>query len=107
MICRIWHGWTTHQNADPYEKLLNEEVFAGIEARGIDGFRGVKLLRRDLGTEVEFVTLMLFDSLAAVREFVGEDYAVAYVPAKARAVLSRFDERAEHFEVRSGEWLTN
>ena len=77
MICRIWHGWTTPQNADPYEKLLNEEIFAGIAAKGIAGFRGVKLLRRDLGVEVEFVTLMLFDSLDAVREFVGEGYAVA------------------------------
>jgi hypothetical protein len=101
VICRIWHGWTTPKNADRYETLLTEEILPGIESRGIVGFRGVKLLRRDLGAEVEFVTLMQFDSIDAVRDFVGDDYAVAYVPANARAVLSRFDQRAEHYEVRA------
>lgn len=101
MISRIWHGWTTPGNADIYEKLLQEEIFTGIEDRHIRGFKGIQLLRRQAEEEVEFVTIMSFDSLEAVREFAGEDYEVAVVPQKARAVLSRFDERSQHYEVRA------
>ena len=101
MISRIWHGWTAPGNADIYEKLLQEEIFVGIQNRHIRGFRGIQLLRREVKEEVEFVTIMLFDSLDAVREFAGEDYEVAVVPEKARAVLSRFDERSQHYEVRA------
>jgi heme-degrading monooxygenase HmoA len=101
VISRIWHGWTTPANADTYEALLKEEIFVGIENRRIQGFEGIQLLRRDVGGEVEFVTIMTFDSLDAVREFAGQDYEVAVVPPKARAVLSRFDARSQHYELRA------
>jgi heme-degrading monooxygenase HmoA len=100
MISRIWRGWTTPQNADGYEALLKAEIFTGIVARGISGFQGIDLLRRELEREVEFVTIMWFDSLLAVRTFAGEDYERAVVPAKARQLLLRFDERSAHYEVR-------
>ena len=101
MIVRIWHGWTSPDNANTYEALLKEEIFVGIENRRIPGFNGIQLLRRDVGAEVEFVTIMRFDSLAAVREFAGEDYEVAVVPPKARAVLAHFDDRSQHYELRA------
>src|SRR5512139_2500440 len=101
MIVRIWHGWTTPGNADTYEALLKEEIFVGIENRRIPGFHGLQLLRRDAGAEVEFVTIMRFDSLAAVREFAGEDYEVAVIPPKARAVLAYFDDRSQHYDLRA------
>jgi heme-degrading monooxygenase HmoA len=100
MISRIWHGWTTLTNADVYETLLREEIFVGIENRQIEGFRSIRLLRRELTDEVEFVTIMEFDSLDAVRVFAGDDYEAAVVPPSARAVLSRFDERSQHYDVR-------
>ena len=100
MISRIWRGWTSRQNADAYESLLKAEIFTGIIERGISGFQGIDLLRRELGDEVEFVTIMWFDSLLAVRTFAGEDYERAVVPAKARQLLKRFDERSAHYEVR-------
>jgi heme-degrading monooxygenase HmoA len=100
MISRIWHGYTTHENADLYENLLKEEIFVGIQGRNIPGFREIQLFRRGLGQEVEFITVMWFDSLDAVRIFAGEDYELAVVPSKARAVLSHFDERSQHYEVR-------
>jgi heme-degrading monooxygenase HmoA len=99
MISRIWHGWTTPAHADAYEKLLREEIFLGIQARGIRGFQTIQLLRRMDGAEMEFVTIMLFDSLQAVRAFAGEDYEAAVVPAAARAILAHFDERSQHYEV--------
>ena len=99
MIVRVWHGWTSRANADAYEHLLREEIFAGIRGRQITGFRGIQLLRRALPDGVEFVTIMRFDSLDAVREFAGADYEQAVVPPKARALLSRFDERSAHYEL--------
>ncbi len=101
MIARLWHGWTTPGNADAYESLLKEEIFVGILKRQIAGFHGIQLMRRDTGREIEFATIMLFDSLAAVREFAGEDYEAAVVPTSARALLARFDERSQHYEVRA------
>jgi heme-degrading monooxygenase HmoA len=101
MISRIWHGWTTRGNADMYEALLKEEIFVGIQNRHISGFKSIQLLRRESGEEVEFVTIMLFDSLDGVREFAGADYEEAVVPGKARAVLARFDQRSQHYEVRA------
>ena len=99
MICRLWRGWTTLGNADAYEQIVRGEVIPGIEARRITGFRHIDLMRRDLGAEVEFQTLMWFDSLDAIKAFMGEDYAVSHVPATARAVLKRFDSHAAHYEV--------
>lgn len=102
MIGRIWHGWTTPENADAYESLLRHEILVGIQDRQIPGFRELQLLRRSLDTEVEFVTIMWFDSIDAVRAFAGEDYEVAVVPPAARALLTRFDGRSQHYEVRAG-----
>ena len=99
MISRIWHGWTIPRNADAYEALLRQEVFAGIHSRRFAGYRGIHLLRRDVGAEVEFVTVMWFDFLDAVRAFAGEDYEVAVVPPKARQLLAHFDDRSAHYEV--------
>ncbi len=99
MISRIWHGWTTPANADVYENLLRTEIFEGIEIRKIDGFLGIDLLRHDHAQEVEFVTIMWFTSLDAVRTFSGADYELAVVPPAARAVLSRFDARSAHYDV--------
>ncbi len=101
MIARIWHGWTTPRNADLYETLLKEEIFIGIQNRHIRGFKGIQLLRRRTGEEVEFVTIMTFDTLDAVREFAGVDYELAVVPEKARVVLSHFDDRSQHYEIRA------
>jgi len=100
MIVRLWHGWTTAANADAYERLLRTEIFTGIAAKGIAGYHGIELLRRDGGAEVEFITLMRFESIEAVRRFAGEDHERAVVPAAARALLVRFDERSAHYEVR-------
>lgn len=99
MICRIWRGWTTPQNADAYQRVVLDEVIPDIESKRIPGFRQIDLLRREAGNEIEFSTLMWFDDLSSVRNFMGEDYSVSHVPAAARAVLSRFDSHAAHYAV--------
>lgn len=99
MIARVWHGWTTPANAAAYEQLLRTEILPGIAAKDLPGYHGPHLLKREVGNEVEFVTILWFDSLDGVRALAGDDYEVAYVPPKARAVLARFDARSQHYEM--------
>lgn len=98
-ICRLWRGWTSHENAAEYERLLTQTIIPGIEERKIFGFVHIDMMRRPLEDSVEFATIMWFDDLDAVKAFVGEDFEVAHVPPSARSMLARFDERAIHYEV--------
>lgn len=98
MIKRIWHGWTTPENADRYVSILTHDVLPGIEAKNIPGYRGIEVLRKENAGEVEFMTIMTFDALQNVIDFQGADYARCYVPETARAVLKRWDEHAAHYD---------
>jgi antibiotic biosynthesis monooxygenase (ABM) superfamily enzyme len=98
MIYRIWHGWTTPENADAYQRIVQQEVFKMIAGKKLAGYRGIDLLRRTVGDEVEFVTIMRFESMEAIKAFTGEDYETAFVPPQARAVLKRFDAKSQHYE---------
>ena len=97
-IKRVWHGWTTPENADKYQDILYNEVIPEIEAKKIPGYQSIEVFRRNLENEVEFVTIMTFDSLQNVIDFQGEDYARCYVPDVAQKVLKRWDERSSHYE---------
>jgi antibiotic biosynthesis monooxygenase (ABM) superfamily enzyme len=97
VIARVWHGWTPPQNADAYEQFLRTKMFPSIHR--VPGYLGADLLRREDGDKVAFVTITRFESLESVRAFAGEDYEQAVVEPEARALLSRFDERSEHYEV--------
>lgn len=99
MIARIWHGYTTFENADSYEHLLREEIFEGIKNKEMHGFKSIQLFRRNIDQKTEFITLMMFDSIEAVKAFAGEQYEVAVVPEKARKLLSSFDATSQHYEV--------
>ena len=98
-IKRVWHGWTTLENADRYQELLLKDVLPGIEAKGIPGYRKIEVLRIDRADEVEFVTIMTFDSLQNVIEFQGDDYKKCYVPEAARKLLARWDQESTHYEL--------
>ena len=99
MIARIWHGYTKFEDADAYENLLRTEVFPSIERKNVKGYKKISLLKRILDQEVEFITIMLFDDIQSVKQFVGEAYEQSYVPEKARAILSRHDDRSQHYEI--------
>lgn len=98
MISRIWHGYTDFNNSDAYENLLKTEIFVGIKSRNIIGFKGIQLLRRNLENEVEFITIMWFNSIDSVREFAGEDYEKAVVPKEAQKLLSHYDKTSQHYD---------
>ena len=105
MISRIWHGYTTKDNADTYEDLLKNEIFVGIKKRNIKGYKGIQLLRRESATETEFITIMWFDSNDSVINFAGENYKKAVVPESAQKVLSRFDKTSKHYIVKTDEYM--
>lgn len=98
MIGRIWHGWTTTQNAEAYQRYLEGEILPDIRS-GTGGLKGAYVLRREEGDEVEFMTLMLWDSMEAIETLVGEDHEAAYLPDEERQLLDRFEERVVHYEV--------
>ena len=97
MISRLWRGWTTSEYAKAYEELLLTKILPGIHKVG--GYKGAYLLRRDVEDGVEFVTLTLWESMKAIREFADEDYEVTVVPPEARKLLAKFDERSKHYEI--------
>lgn len=97
MVARVWHGWTTPANAEAYEAMLKPELLPGVSRK--KGYRGSYLLRRDAGAEVEFITILLWDSLDDVRAIAGADCEAAVVPEERRRYLSRWDDRAAHFDV--------
>ena len=99
MIARIWHGWTTRENADAYEKLLRGEILLDIARRNMPGYKGAELLVREAGDEAEFITLLRFDTLDAVKIFAGEDYEMPVIPPDAKKLLKRFSERSRHYKI--------
>lgn len=101
MILRIWYGWTSPANADAYQRVVDGQVVPGIMARGLDGLRGVDILRRVDGEAdaVGFVTIMTFDDWGWVEKFAGPGGRTSFVPPEARKVLSRFDATSQHYEL--------
>ena len=99
MIARVWHGYTKLEHADAYESMLKPELLPGIGR--VTGFRGSYLLRRDLGGEIEFVTVMLWDSLDSIRAAAGPNYETAIIPEERRQFLSHYDAKPAHYQVAS------
>lgn len=100
MIARIWHGCTSRENADVYENLIKEEIFPEIESKIGKGYKRAQLLKRELEDETEFTTIIWFENMESVISLAGENYENVYIPAKALKVLSRFDKKAVHLELR-------
>ncbi len=102
MIARIWHGYTKPEHADAYEAMLKPELLPGIGAK--QGYKGSYLLRKDQGDEVEFITIILWDSIDGIRAVAGPDYETAVIPEERRKYLVRYDAKSQHFEVTSTHW---
>ena len=105
MICRMWRGWTQRQNADAYDSYLKVELFPRLNQELKDcGYKGFHVVRLDRDDEVEFVTLVWFDSRDSVRSFAGESYELPVISAKARGLLSRHSDHCDHYEGSGVEW---
>ena len=100
MIARVWYGWTSCENARKYEKLLREEVLLEIAQRSIPGYKGAELFVREAeNDEVEFITLLRFETLDAVKIFAGKDYETPVIPPECRRLLKRYSERSRHYRI--------
>ena len=99
MIARVWHGYTKPEHADAYEAMLKPELLPGISKA--KGYAGSYLLRRDLGGEVEFITILLWDSIDSIRAVAGPDYETAVIPEERRKYLSRHDAKCAHYQIAS------
>jgi len=99
MIARIWHGWTKPENAKAYEDMLRDEIFPGIARRKIKGYRGAELFIHEVSGETEFMTLLRFDSMEAVKEFAGDDQSKPVIYPEAEALLTRLDKRSRHYRI--------
>jgi antibiotic biosynthesis monooxygenase (ABM) superfamily enzyme len=99
MIARIWHGWTKPADAKAYENMLRDEILPGIARRNIPGYRAAELFIREDGDEVQFVTLLRFDSMEAVKAFAGADESRPVIYPQAELLLTRMDERSQHYRI--------
>jgi hypothetical protein len=107
MVCRVWRGWTTVGNAQSYDDYLHQELFPRLDRElRARGYRGYQLLRLRRGEEVEFMTMLWFESIENVRAFAGESYEVPVISSKAKSLLVRFADRADHYDL-SGSSLLN
>ena len=98
MIVRMWRGQAKAENADTYERFVTTKVFAALPV--IAGHRGAYLLKRLAANgEVEFIAVTLWESLASVHGFAGDNIERAVIEPEARAVLSSFDDFVRHFEL--------
>src|SRR5437870_11484610 len=100
MIAPVWYGWTTRENAEKYQKLLREEVLLEIAQRSIPGYKGAELFSREAeNDEMEFITLLRFETLAAVKAFAGDEHERPVIPPDAKRLLKRHSERSLHYRV--------
>jgi len=101
MIARIWHGWTSRENAEKYERLLREEVLLEIAKRSIPGYKGAEIFIHEdaQNDEVEFITLLRFETLDAVKIFAGKDYETPVIPPECKKLLKRHSEKSRHYRI--------
>ena len=97
MISRHWRGLAKAECADEYVAHLRAETFAQLST--IPGFVEARILRRASGGGVEFLILTLWESLAAIQQFAGEDAERAVVPEPVQAMMLDYDRTVRHYEV--------
>jgi hypothetical protein len=100
MVCRVWRGWTKEAQAQSYDDYLQKDLFPRLshELRS-RGYCGYQLLRIPRGDEIEFMTMLWFESVESVRSFAGENYETPVISDKARSLLAHFADRADHYQV--------
>ncbi len=97
MIARIWCSAVAQGNSDAYALYMHDTGVAGYA--GIEGNRGVWMLRRDVDRKTEFVMLTLWDSMYAVKAFAGDRPEQAIYYPEDEHYLIEGDDVVSHFEV--------
>lgn len=97
MILREWRGRAENGRPQAYPMHFRARVLP--ELRGVPGFLGADLLRRDLPDAIEFTVVTRWASMDAIRAFAGEDATKAVVEPNAVAALRDYDDRVSHYDV--------
>ena len=97
MIVRVWRGRAAKGRPDDYKRHFEGAVQPQL--RGLDGFLGAMLVRREAGDDLEIMVITRWASLEAIKRFAGETYERAVVEPGAVAALESFDETVTHYEV--------
>jgi len=98
MVERVWSGRAVSaaaaaEYAGYFERVVMPELAA------VRGYRGARLLRREVAGAIEIVVATRWDSLNAIRGFAGDDIDRAVVHDEAAALFSDYDRTARHFEI--------
>ncbi len=97
MIARIWRGRTSSSEADEYFEYLKKTGLK--DSHSTSGNQGVYILRRIKDGEAEFLFLSLWESIAAIKQFAGDDYEKAkYYPAD-KDFLLEMEPTVSHYEI--------
>lgn len=96
-VAREWRAVAPPEGATEYEAYFRGTMLPRLAA--IPGWRNGRLLRRQLGDEVEIVVINVFDSIEAIRAFAGADPEAAVIPPEIVGMLSGYDERCALYEV--------
>lgn len=97
MISRQWRGVARNSDADRYVSHLRAETFPQLSK--LRGFIKASILRRTVVDGVEFRIVTTWDSVEAIKRFAGEKPDTAVVPEQVQAMMVRFDQTVEHYEV--------
>ncbi len=97
MIARLWHGKVLTTKAVEYRKFVNERAIP--DYRSIRGNLSVHILERADGGVTHFMTLTLWESLEAIRDFAGEDFDKAKYYPEDQDFLLEFEPRVVHYDV--------
>jgi heme-degrading monooxygenase HmoA len=96
MLTRVWRGRAGKDAADSYESFLKRTAYP--DYGGIPGNKGWLLLRRETGSEVEFVLISFWESEAALQRYAGPDTEKPHYYDEDRAALLEPLLPAENFE---------
>jgi len=97
MIVRLWRGVARAEGHDAYLAYFKETGLR--DYRAAPGNSGVQVLLRPHSQGVEWLIVTWWESIEAVRSFVGDDPELArYYPDDA-LYFDELPERVEHFDV--------
>ena len=97
MIARIWRGAVRTHDGDAYAKYMQTTGVAGYAST--PGNCGVWMLRRDVGSNTEFLMFTLWDSLDAVKAFAGKNYETAVLYPEDERFLVEREPTSMHYVV--------
>ncbi len=97
MIARVWHCTAAADKTADYLAYFQRAVLP--ELNQIDGYKGVYILRRALGDDVELTVQTFWETEVAVRRFAGQKIENAVITPEAQALLLRFDTTVTHYEI--------